>query len=335
MQSIRSTLRTQCLVLVSLVMCVPLLQGEWRKMSVPFEPTAISSSGKTLWICGPNASLASSSDGGINWEIRHREANAGVLLSVRWANEKLGFSGGTGGLLMLSTDGGTTWQKIPTSFSDPVLDLSFADAERGIAVTTAAVMYTNDGGKNWQTVLPSTANGPGRFKFVLEVAALDANHAAVLVKEGPAQYYDGRLVTTSDGGATWKTTNIEHTMLNNLLIVAGEYWLVGTEVIDREKRGGRAVAVTFHSHDGINWTRGPKPLIDTNDACRPEGCLMRNGAWFDAFIEGGKVHTFPVIQTLTTQWSAIGTRICALVPDLECAEGAIANTLPERTTAAP
>src|SRR5438270_8733164 len=81
--------------------------------------------------------------------------------------------------------------------------------------------------------------------------------------------------------------------INNLLVVQGQYWVVGTEVIDRENRGGHAVSVTFHSSDGATWSRGPKPLIDVNDACRPEGCLMWNGAWFDPFVPDGKIFIFP------------------------------------------
>lgn len=184
-------------------------------------------------------------------------------------------------------------------------------------------------------VLPSSSPELNRFKFVLEIAALDSNHAAVLIKEGPMQYYDGRLVTTSDAGGRWKTTEIEHTTLNNLLIVGGEYWLVGTEVVDRDQHGGHAVPVSFHSRDAITWDRGPKPLVDTNYACRPEGCLMWNGALFDPFVRDGMIRTFPKITNLTKQWSATDTRICALLPDLQCADTAIAKVLPERDSSAP
>lgn len=122
----RFLLLTQWLVLMSLVMSAPLLRGEWQKASIPFDATAISRSADKLWVCGPNASIASSSDGGAHWDIRNIKTNAGTLLSIGWASNKLGFAGGMNGLLLLSVDGGTIWQQVLTSFAEPILDLSFA-----------------------------------------------------------------------------------------------------------------------------------------------------------------------------------------------------------------
>ena len=113
--------------------------GEWFKTSPPFDATAISRNGSTFWICGREATIASSSDGGTHWDVRHREAKASTLLSLRWANEKLGFAAGTNGLLLLTTDGGTSWQQFPSASSDRILDASFADPQHAIPVTTTAV----------------------------------------------------------------------------------------------------------------------------------------------------------------------------------------------------
>jgi hypothetical protein len=312
-----------------------MLLGQWSKPSTPFQATAIASSGNSFWICGANASIASSSDGGDHWNLLTSKEGAGTLLSIHWANEQLAVAGGTGGLILLSTDKGANWKTVPVSFSEPVLDLSFSDSNHGLVLTTAAVLYTSDGGKTWRAVPLPPSPELSRFKYVLALATLDETHAAILVKEGPAQYYDGRLVTTGDSGATWKTAEIEHTTLNNLLVTHGQLWLVGTEVIEREKRGGHAVPVTFHSADAAAWDRGPRPLVDTNYACRPEGCLMWNGAWFDPFVQAGKIHTFPSLTSLSVRWAATEDRICTLTPDLECADTHLDTTLPERGSGAP
>jgi len=201
--------------------------------------------------------------------------------------------------------------------------------------TTAAVLYTKNGGETWQSVIPSNSLDLSEFKYVLEVAALDSSRAAVLIKAGPAQYYDGRILITGDAGATWKIKEIEHTTLNNLLTVGAEYWLVGTEVIDRGNHGGHAVPVTFHSSDGDRWLRGPKPPIDVNDACRPEGCLMWNGAGFNPFSARGTIFVFQAISNLSAQWAATNARICSLVPELQCADANNSPVLPKPGAAAP
>ena len=317
---------------------------------MPFTATAISSNGPILWVCGGDSGIASSSDGGVHWQVRNQKAYTAKLSSIGFADAKLGYAGGEGGLLLLTTDGGAIWQQLPALFSESVLDLSFADAQHGIVLTTAALLYTADGGRSWQSLPSSTSPELRDFKFVLEVASL-GNTAAVLLKRGPAQFYDQRLLSTQDAGRTWRTAPFEHMTINNLLIVQGEYWAVGTEVIDRENHGGHAVPVTFHSRDGITWDRGPKPLIDTNDACRPEGCLMWNGAWFDPFVPNGKIHVFPAWPDPSVKgsritislhpsfranrWAATNTRICSFMPDLRCAGAALAQTLPQRGGPAP
>lgn len=322
-------------LLAALTFSMPLLWAQWSKPGTPFQPTAIGRSGNSFWICGANASLASSSDGGNHWTVQTSKDSSGTLLSMRWTSDQVGVAGGTGGLILLTADAGATWKQVPASFSEPVLDASFSDANHGLVLTTAAVLYTNDGGKTWSQVLPSSSPELNKYKFVLAVATLDEKHAAILMKDGPAQYYAQQLVSTSDGGATWKGSDIPHTTLNNLLVTRGQLWLVGTEVIDRENRGGHAVSATFHSADATAWDRGPRPLIDTNYACRPEGCLMWNGAWFDPYVPEGKIHTLAPAEGLSAQWSATEDRICTLTPELECADTHVVAKLPERGEAAP
>lgn len=327
-------------VLLVLALYAPVLLAQWERSAVPFQPTAISANGTILWICGADSGIASSSDGGVHWQVRNQKADTPKLLNIGFADAKFGYAGGERGLLLLTIDGGATWQPLPAILSGAVLDLSFSDSQHGIVVTTAAVLYTSDGARSWR---PLGLQSPElkEFKFVLEVAA-SGETAAVLLKSGPAQFYDQRLISTRDAGRTWTTVPLEHMTVNNLLVVHGEYWIVGTEVIDREKHGGHAVAATFHSRDGFTWERGPKPLIDVNNACRPEGCLMWNGAWFDPFVPNGKIHTFPAWfdpsvkdRRITisshsffrsNRWAATDTRICSFLPDLQCADSALART---------
>src|SRR5579859_3329229 len=116
-------------ILLVLGLYAPALHAQWERPALPFNATAISSNGTTLWICGANSGIASSSDGGVHWEVRNHKASTRKLLSIGFADSKLGYAGGEGGLLLLTMDGGDTWQQLPAMFSESVLDLSFADAQ--------------------------------------------------------------------------------------------------------------------------------------------------------------------------------------------------------------
>jgi hypothetical protein len=94
-----------------LLLCVSCFAGmnllpppnNWSVVSSPFRPVNIAAQGATIWVCGVDEMILSSSDGGATWETKHQNLNGEVLLDISFVNEKIGHAAGTGGLL-LSTD---------------------------------------------------------------------------------------------------------------------------------------------------------------------------------------------------------------------------------------
>ena len=104
--------------------------------------------------------------------------------------------GGTGGLLLATTDGGATWQR--KTFGGELTGVTFADARHGWVVGDRAIgiLGTTDGGRTWRQE-PSAARYDAST-----VACVSANDAWALG-------YDERtqrdvVLATTDGGTTWK-----------------------------------------------------------------------------------------------------------------------------------
>ena len=53
----------------------------WSSVTLPSRPLFITAQGNTMWVCGADEMIASSSDGGKTWTAVH-SATGGLLLSV-------------------------------------------------------------------------------------------------------------------------------------------------------------------------------------------------------------------------------------------------------------
>lgn len=132
------------------------------------------------------------------------------------------------------------------------------------------------------------------------------------------------FLVTGDAGKTWQVVNIPHVTLYSFFPLKGEYWAIGTEVVDRDRGdGGHAVPVALHSADGVKWIHlrndlsacGPEMCV----ACEPQGCFSSNGTITNFFGQKTSYRTFPPVPNLTAKWAATDSQICFLGGDLECA----------------
>src|SRR3954452_13441794 len=105
--------------------------------------------------------------------------------------------------MVRTTNGGATWQEVPLPPESLLLwDVDFVDAQHGIAggdsfLNTESVLLTSsDGGATWAT------RTNGSINDVLDMVALDHDHAW-------ASYdYGGKTSRTTDGGHTWRQTEV-------------------------------------------------------------------------------------------------------------------------------
>ncbi len=136
---------------------------DWERYFLPIRgmPTlnSICVFGNIVWVVGTSGYLVSSSNGGVNWEI----LNSGTDLSLNaivFNSPNFGWVGGgnfSTGLIMKTTNAGSSWQRVQTPAMTEVNDLKLFSDSRIIAVTeggesSTQIIVSNDG-QVWNTVL--------------------------------------------------------------------------------------------------------------------------------------------------------------------------------------
>jgi hypothetical protein len=302
----------------------------WRTVELPARALNIAENNGTFWVCGADGLIAASSDEGSTWSAKHLVRNGNLLLSIGFANEQFGYAAGTGGEILLTKDGGGTWN--PTKApSEVVYEAAFSDEKHGIIHAPHAVYFTNDGAATWVPVqIDLSSEQLKGFSHVLEVVALDAKQMAVVLSEGNSSVYGYKLFITKDAGTKWTALDIPSTGLTRLSGHAGEYWFTGMEVIEKDKPGGGyGVPVIMHSQDAEKWTRVPRWSKHEFSECNAQGCLYWDGAGVQLPVAGPvRFWTFASDKTVTAIWAVAKGTICSVGTVVKCAAVATTETMP-------
>ncbi len=298
--------------------------AEWRIPDLPFRVLNITSAGSSFWICGTEETIAVSRDSGAHWEIKHHTSGGASLSHIDFASPKFGYSAGTGGLLLMTLDGGDAWMPHP-GLSETILQISFADPEHGLVRVPKSLLFTTDGGSHWTRVNDRQApKGAEQYPYTFSLVSLNQSDTAVMMKEGPAQFYAQAFLFTEDSGKTWALLGIPNVTLYSFLRANSQYWAVGTEVIHKDQPGGGyAVPVALHSPDGKNWTHSTNDLsacrLEMCTACNAQACLSSNGVIARIFSEITTLNAFPPDRNVSTKWAATDSAICFVSGRFQCA----------------
>ncbi|MGD1846866.1 MAG: YCF48-related protein [Salibacteraceae bacterium] len=138
-------------------------------------------------------------DGGDTWTQLTLPAYFQRLKSVHFLSTTEGFvvggdqfNGGQGRIYH-TTDGGNSWNEIPSGVTNYFNDIHFTDASNGFigCASNGVLLKTSDGGQTWNSVSnPSGGSALGEFSFV------NANLGYVCT-------LGGQILKTTDGGANW------------------------------------------------------------------------------------------------------------------------------------
>jgi photosystem II stability/assembly factor-like uncharacterized protein len=306
---------------------------KWTEVAVPFKPTNISALDGTFWLCGPDEMIASSSDGGTTWKLRHQNRGGKTLLNVSFINERVGHAGGEGGLLLSTTDGGKTWKA--HSADDDVQEFSFANDDNGIAVIggdrdtvmDGAVKLTHDGGEHWEEIAALNSEQLRPFTHVLAVAALDSSHE-LMIRRQPT--IEDAFVITQDAGRSWKVVHMRNDATNRELATRvfvrdGQYWAFGMELVNRQQGGGYGVPLTMHSKDGETWAHGVNGGLHEFGGCNPQGCYMWDGTVETLYGEREKYWALPQDGSLSKQWAIAGGHACTISATIKCGPAVVTD----------
>ena len=302
---------------------LPAQPDHWVPSDPGFRVLNVSAMKQTLWVCGVHESIASSTDNGQHWTLRHQVADGGLLLQIDFADDHFGYAFGSGGVFLTTEDGGMTWLSHSLGQAT-ILQGSFSDSKHGLIRTSSSLLFTNDGG---QTLLPvsagQNAEAMKRFPSTFSLVALDALHMAVLLKQGP--FSEGGFLSTSDAGKTWQFTDIPSTGTASLITAEGKYWAIGHEVVGKDKPGGGyGVPMALTSSDGVSWIHSAHDIsvckMEGCGVCTATGCLAANNTLALIFAEKVSYFTFPVSDELSPKWAATSSTICSVGRTLSCAQ---------------
>jgi photosystem II stability/assembly factor-like uncharacterized protein len=321
----------------------PAVRLQWSDVSTPYPVADITAVGNVFWICGAEEMIASSSDGGNTWQVRHSKPGGDTLLHIAFVNGKVGHATGKDGLLVSTSDGGKSWNMQQTG--DEVLAFSFADANNGIVVMggdpdivsfvpnwggpqpmDGVVKMTHDGGQHWQDVTPLKSEELQAFSLTLAVAALDSLHYLVIRRQPTIE---DAFVITNDGGKSWHIVHQRNDQTNRELarwvfVHRGEYWAFGMELLNRQQRGGYGFPLAMHSKDGSTWTHGVNGGKEFG-GCNPQGCYMWDGVVESLYGLKEQFWNVPQEFSLTNKWAIAGDRACTISSFMECGSAVATN----------
>lgn len=306
------------------------LASEWRTVELPARPLNIVEHNGTLWVCGADELIAASADGGNTWITKHIAKNGSLFLTVGFSGEQFGFAAGTGGQMLVTRDGGSTWNSIAAP-AEVVYEAAFSDEKHGILHAQRGIYTTDDGGATWVPVQINLASEDlNGFSHVLSVVALDANHSAIVLSKGNSRAYDYRLFLTDDGGANWSASAIPNTRLGKFSAHDGEYWFAGMEVIEKDKPGGGyGVPLVMHSPDAVKWAHLPRWSKNEFSECGPQGCLYWDGAGVQLPPTSPvSFWTFAPEKAVTAKWAVAKGTICTVGTGLKCTTTTTTQAMP-------
>lgn len=160
---------------------------------------------------------------------------------------------GYAGKILLTEDGGMTWQLIPSGTDKALYSMHFADANQGwIVGQEGLILHTADGGKTW------TRQTSGATVYLFSIDFVDAQTGWVV---GDKATY----VHTSDGGKTWLLGKLasEEGLSADEQLLAQEPVLYDVRFVDHKTGwiSGEFGNIWHTTDGGQNWKTQQESLI--------------------------------------------------------------------------
>lgn len=218
-----------------------------------------------------------SKDGGSTWR-ESKLIDAGELkgltpdfLSVRFTGKRKGWIVGSvsnrrdevvDSLVLHTTDGGETWQRVKVPAKVELYHLDFTNDERGWLVgDKGTILYTEDEGQTWAKQATGTT---------VSIYNVDFRNS----KDGAAVGGEGVVLRTEDGGATWRrvVTNVTRTLLRVSFADDKNAWAVGAggTILRTDDKGKTWIRQESGSPDSLyglyvdkrgGWAVGRKGIV--------------------------------------------------------------------------
>jgi len=188
---------------------------EPRKTGITENLTSIQFIGQSGWVTGYDGVILHSADGGLTWSAQTTGTKES-LEDVFFLDPERGWVVGWAGMILRTTDGGKTWQQVRTDAAQwSLTSVFFRDANNGWTVGFSGQIFrSRDGGATW------TAQTSPVRSSLSSVLFDSSNHGWITA--------DDSLLTSADGGESWKNIKIDDQLfLCQLITVDGSPWAIG------------------------------------------------------------------------------------------------------------
>jgi photosystem II stability/assembly factor-like uncharacterized protein len=152
-----------------------------------------------IYAVGDQGIFVKSVNAGLTWSILPKVTEVN-LLCICFATPNFGWITGNAGTLLSSIDGGLTWTKHTFSKKRNLTGISFSDSLHGYLCSDKGVYVTTDGGTNWEEPDDATY-----FTPCVGIHSPSPNFVCA-IGTGCGGSPGGAILTSSDGGKTWKDT---------------------------------------------------------------------------------------------------------------------------------
>ena len=153
---------------------------------------------------GNGSAVTVSTDAGTTWSISYIDPQARDIYDVIFPDQNTGYVVGTFGLIMKTTDGGTSWIEQTSGVTLTLWDVDFINTNVGYAVGNSGnILKTTDGGNNWSL---STYGTTAIYKVHY------VNDTLIFL--GSTSATTGRLIRSTNSGSTWEDITVNITGLD-------------------------------------------------------------------------------------------------------------------------
>lgn len=195
----------------------------------------------TVILFGARSVVLRTIDGGVNWAVSYADPLYRNIESSCFLTPTTGYACGDDGLIVKTTDGGSSFTVLTSGTTEDLNDIDFIDADSGYAVgTVGTVLKTTNGGLTWTAITtPVTVT-------INTVEVVSANN----VYFGAATTSAPQLVSRStDYGVTWTNatpTGATKNITDIFFLDANHGWCTSQDV-------GK---VFYTTDGGTTWSNG-------------------------------------------------------------------------------
>lgn len=193
----------------------------------------------------------------------NRVLNGENLFCIKWLNTNVGFAGGSNGLILKTTNGGTDWEAQNTGFLSSAVNCDFISisivndniiyaSTDGMSTTGYQLYKSTDGGASWSRVVNPVYYGAFRA-----IHFFDVNNGIAVGSSGSS----AAIFKTTDGGVTWSTklTDSGHLMFTSVCFPSAS---VGFAVGDRVETSTNPGMIYKTTDGGNTWIKNYTPAIE-------------------------------------------------------------------------